>query len=490
MTTSILAGEPRLLIDGVLSEAASGKRYDNINPANEEVIGSTADATAEDMDRAIAAARRAFDTTDWATNHALRQRCLRQLHAAIVEEKEALRAELVAEAGSPVSATYMAQLDWPLEDGLLYPAQLIEDVLWEHGLPDTNTMGGINHRFIYKEAIGVVAAIIPWNFPFEVAINKIAPALAAGNAVILKPAPDTPWTATRIGRLVAEHTDMPAGVFNVVPTSDNKVAERLLTDPRIDMVSFTGSTAVGRLVAQLSGQTVKRTFLELGGKSAMIVLDDADFAATIPFSMMATMHAGQGCALPSRLLVPRSRYDEAVEIVTAVYGSIPYGDPTDMGTFCGPQANAKQHQRVLGYIEKGKSEGARVTVGGGRPAQFDRGYYVQPTVFADVDNGMTIAQEEIFGPVLAVIAFDDDDDAIRIANDSAYGLSGYLFGSDPQRLERIYRGIRSGTVNVNGGLFYGADAPFGGYKQSGNGRQGGHEGLEQYLETKTIGLRG
>ena len=191
----------------------------------------------------------------------------------------------------------MAQLDWPLEDGLLYPAQLIEDVLWERELPDTTTMGGINHRFIYKEAIGVVAAIIPWNFPFEVAINKIAPALAAGNAVILKPAPDTPWTATRIGRLVAEHTEIPAGIFNVVPTSDNKVAERLLTDPRIDMVSFTGSTAVGRLVSNLSGQTVKRTFLELGGKSAMIVLDDADFAATIPFSMMATMHAGQGLSL-------------------------------------------------------------------------------------------------------------------------------------------------------------------------------------------------
>ena len=489
MTTSVLAGEPRLLIDGVLSEAASGKRYDNINPANEQVIGSTADATAEDMDRAIAAARRAFDATEWATNRALRQRCLRQLHAAIVEEREALRAELVAEAGTPVSATYMAQLDWPLEDGLLYPAQLIENVKWESELPDTTMMGGINHRFIYKEAIGVVAAIIPWNFPFEVAINKIAPALAAGNAVILKPAPDTPWTATRIGRLVAEHTDMPAGIFNVVPTSDNKVAERLLTDPRIDMVSFTGSTAVGRLVAQLSGLTVKRTFLELGGKSAMIVLDDADFAATIPFSMMATMHAGQGCALPSRLLVPRSRYDEAVDIVTAVYGSIPYGDPTDMATFCGPQANAKQHQRVLGYIEKGKQEGGRVTVGGGRPAQFDRGYYVQPTVFADVDNSMTIAQEEIFGPVLAVIAFDDDDDAIRIANDSAYGLSGYLFGSDPQRLDKIYRSIRTGTINVNGGLFYGADAPFGGYKQSGNGRQGGHQGLEQYLETKTIGLR-
>jgi aldehyde dehydrogenase (NAD+) len=214
-------------------------------------------------------------------------------------------------------------------------------------------------------------------------------------------------------------TTVPPGVLNVVTISGNAVAQRLLTDPRVDMVSFTGSTAVGRLVAQQTAATIKRTFLELGGKSAMIVLDDADFAAAIPNSMMANMHAGQGCALPSRLLVPRSRYAEAVDIATAVFASIPYGDPTDPSTFCGPQANKKQHDRVLGYIEKGKQDGARVTVGGGRPAQFDRGYYVQPTVFADVDNAMTIAQEEIFGPVLAVIAFDDDDDAIRIANDSA-----------------------------------------------------------------------
>ena len=489
MTTSLQQGEARLLIDGALSEAASGARYDNINPATEEVIGFAADASAVDMDRAISAARRAFDTTAWATDHALRKRCLQQLHAALVDEKEALRAELIAEAGSPVVATHMAQLEWPIDDGFAYPIQLIDTFDWVRDLPTTDTLGGTNYRRVYKEPVGVVAAIIPWNFPFEVAVGKIAPALAAGNTIVLKPAPDTPWTSTRIGRIVAERTDIPPGVVNVVTTSDNTVAQRLLTDPRVDMVSFTGSTAVGRLVAQQTAATVKRTFLELGGKSAMIVLDDADFAAAIPNSMMATMHAGQGCALPSRLLVPRSRYAEAVDIVTEVFGSIPYGDPLDPSTFCGPQANKKQHDRVLGYIEQGKAEGARVTVGGGRPAHLDRGYFVQPTVFADVENTMTIAQEEIFGPVLAVIAFDDDDDAVRIANDSAYGLSGYLFGSSPERLEKVYRSIRSGTVNVNGGLFYGADAPFGGYKHSGNGRQGGIEGFEQYLETKTVGLR-
>ncbi|MCK0516773.1 aldehyde dehydrogenase family protein [Williamsia sp. DF01-3] len=488
-TAGVEHGEPRMLINGSLSEAASGARYDNINPATEEVIGTTADASAADMDRAIAAARTAFDTTDWSTNHSFRQHCLEQLHTALNEEKEQLRAELVAEAGTPVSVTYLAQLEWPLADAFAHPAQLISEFPWERDLPVTELFGGTNNRRVHKEAVGVVAAITPWNFPFEVAANKIAPALATGNTVVLKPAPDTPWSATRIGRLVAEKTDIPDGVLNVVTTSDNSVAQQLLTDPRVDLVSFTGSTGVGRLVAELGAPTLKRTFLELGGKSAIVVLDDADFEPAVQMSMVAAMHAGQGCALPSRLLVPRNRYDEAVELATAVFGSIAYGDPTNPGTFSGPQANKKQHERVLGYIEKGKQEGARVTVGGQRPPELERGYFVQPTVFADVDNSMAIAQEEIFGPVLAVIGFDDDDDAIRIANDSAYGLSGYLFGTSPERLDKVTRGIRTGSLNVNGAMFYGPDAPFGGYKQSGYGRQGGIEGFEQYLQTKSVGFR-
>lgn len=488
-TQGVEHGEPRMLIDGTLTEAASGARYDNINPATEEVIGATADAAAVDMDRAIAAARAAFDTTDWSTNRSFRKRCLEQLHRALNDEKEALRAELVAEAGTPVSITYLAQLDWPLADAFSYPARMIDEFPWQRELPATEIFGGTNIRRVHKEAVGVVAAITPWNFPFEVAANKIAPALATGNTVVLKPAPDTPWNATRIGRLVAEKTDIPAGVLNVVTTSDNSVAQQLLSDPRVDLVSFTGSTGVGRRVAQLAAATVKRTFLELGGKSAIIVLDDADFGPAVQSSMVATMHAGQGCALPSRLLVPRSRYDEAVELATAVFGSIPHGDPTDPATFCGPQANRKQHERVLGYIEKGEQEGARITVGGGRPPERERGYFVQPTVFADVDNSMAIAQEEIFGPVLAVVAFDDDDDAIRIANDSVYGLSGLLFGTSPERLDKVVRGVRTGSMNVNGGMFYGPDAPFGGYKQSGYGRQGGLEGFEQYLQTKSVGSR-
>jgi aldehyde dehydrogenase (NAD+) len=255
------------------------------------------------------------------------------------------------------------------------------------------------------------------------------------------------------------------------------------------MVSFTGSTAVGKRIVELSAPTLKRTFLELGGKNAMIVLDDADFAGVIPQSMIACMHAGQGCALPSRLLVPRSRYAEAVEIATATFGGIACGDPADPATFCGPVINARQRDRVLGYIRKGEQEGARITIGGGRPEHLPKGYYVQPTVFADVDNSMTIAREEIFGPVLAVIPFEDDRDAIRIANDSPYGLSGTIWGEDPDRVEAVARSVRTGTLMVNGGMFYGADSPYGGYKQSGLGRQNGREGFEEYLQTKVVGFR-
>ncbi|MFE4963840.1 aldehyde dehydrogenase family protein [Streptomyces sp. NPDC056660] len=488
-TRTTVQGESRMLVDGALVDAAGGAAYDNVNPASEEVLGRTADASAADMDRAVAAARRAFDETGWSTDHALRRRCLEQLHQALQEEKEAIRAEIVAEVGAPVLTTHMAQVEWPLSDGLRYPAGLIGDFAWERDLPDTETAGWTSHRKVVKEAVGVVAAIVPWNFPLEVAINKIGPALAAGNTVVLKPAPDTPWNATRLGRLAAERTDLPPGVLNVVPTADNRVAERLVTDPRVDLVSFTGSTGVGRRILELSAATLKRTMLELGGKSAMVVLDDADFAQVVPQSAVACMHAGQGCALTTRLLVPRSRYAEAVEIATATYARVPYGDPTDPANLAGPLINARQRERVLAYIAKGTAEGARITVGGGRPEHLKRGFYVQPTVFADVDNRMAVAQEEIFGPVLVVIPFDDDEDAVRLANDSRYGLSGSVYSGSAQRADRVARAVRSGTMNVNGGLFYGPDAPFGGYKQSGLGRQNGLEGLEGYLETKTIGFR-
>jgi aldehyde dehydrogenase (NAD+) len=477
-----------MLIDGTLLEANDGRTFENVNPATEEVLGVVADASAADMDRAIAAARRAFDTTDWSTNHALRKRCIEQLQAALEDERELIRAELVAEVGTPVLLTYGPQLDTPLSDGLLWPASQIDEFVWERDLPEGTAFGMRSWRRVVKEPMGVVAAITPWNYPFEILVNKLGQALATGNTVVVKPAPDTPWSATRFGRLIAERTEIPAGVVNVVPSSDHLLGEQLVEDPRVDVISFTGSTATGRRIMEKGAPTLKRLFLELGGKSASIVLDDADFPSTLAMAWAAACaHGGQGCAMQTRLLLPRSRYDEGIEIVTEGFKTVPYGDPADASNFMGPLISSKQRDRVLGLIKTGVDEGARLVLGGGRPAHLPKGWYVEPTLFADVDNAMTIAQQEIFGPVLVVIPYEDDDDAVRIANDSPYGLSGGVTSATEERALSVARRIRAGTLSVNGGIWYGADSPFGGYKASGVGRQNGLEGFEQYLETKTYG---
>jgi aldehyde dehydrogenase (NAD+) len=477
-----------MLIDGQLVEAASGKRFDNINPATEEVLGPVADGGAEDMRRAIAAARRAFDESDWSTNRARRKHCLEQLQDALEAEREAIRAELVAEVGAPIALTYGPQLDVPLAEGLRWPAKLIDEFAWERDLGEAVMMGMRSRRYVWKEPVGVVGAIIPWNFPFEITINKLGQMLATGNTTVIKPAPDTPWNATRLGRLIADRTDIPPGVVNVVTSSDHLVGEELVVDPRVDMISFTGSTATGRHVMEKGAPTLKRLFLELGGKSATVVLDDADLGAVLPAAKGVCMHAGQGCAMQTRLLVPRARYDEAIELLKAIYEKVPYGDPTEMRTLCGPVISAKQRDRVMGYIQKGIQEGARLVVGGHRPAHLPTGYYVEPTLFADVDNSMTIAQEEIFGPVLVVIPHNGDEDAIRIANDSSYGLSGGVHSGSLDRALAVARRLRTGGVGLNGGVGYGPDVPFGGYKSSGVGRQNGIEGFAQYLETKSIAV--
>jgi aldehyde dehydrogenase (NAD+) len=482
--------ESRMLIDGKLVEAEGGRTYDNVNPATEEVIGAVADATAADMERAIAAARRAFDETDWSTNHELRKRCLQQLHDALAEQREALRAQIVAEVGAPMALTFAIQQDSCIDD-MQWDIDLIDRYEWEHELGVHEFFGMHSNRLVVKEPIGVVAAITPWNFPFMLNLSKITPALAAGCTVVLKPAPDTPFSATWIGRLAAECTDLPPGVLNVVTASDPaEVAETLTGSDLVDMVSFTGSSAIGKRITERSAANLKRVFLELGGKSANIVLDDADFESALAGSAMVCIHSGQGCAITTRLLLPRSRYDEGVALVQAAFEAFSYGDPTDFANMAGPLINAKQRERVLGYIERGKAEGARCLVGGGPATQFDKGYYVQPTLFVDVDPDSTIAQEEIFGPVLAVIPYEDDDDAVRIANNSRYGLSGAVVSASLDRALGVARRVRTGTMSVNGGQWFGPDSPFGGYKESGTGREHGVAGFEEYLETKTIGLPG
>ncbi|MEE3849588.1 aldehyde dehydrogenase family protein [Gordonia sp. LSe1-13] len=485
--------ESRLLIGGALVSATDAAVYDNLSPATGLVLGTAAAAGAEDMNRAIGAARRAFDETDWSTNRQLRKRCLDQFQSAIESEKEDLREELVAEVGCPLMSTSDAQLDWPLAGALSYPTSLIDDFEWERALDGDGLFGARNARTVVKEPAGVVAAITPSNYPIEVILNKLGPALASGNTVVLKPDPNTPWNAARLGRLIAEKTDFPAGVVNVVTTPDNEVAGLLAMDPRVDLVSFTGSTAVGRRLMQSGAATMKRTFLELGGKSAMIVLDDADPSKVTMGAVGACSHAGQACAVNSRLLVHHSLFDEVVANVAAAYQMLPVGDPADPNTFVGPVISAAQKERILAALRQARSDGAEFCTGGleppDLPAHLQRGHFVAPTVITGVDNSAAIAQHEIFGPVLVIMPFTDDDDAVRIANDSAFGLAGSILSASNERGLGIARRIRTGALGVNGGMFYGADAPFGGYKNSGVGRQCGIEGFAQYLETKTIGVR-
>jgi aldehyde dehydrogenase (NAD+) len=480
--------ESRMMIDGKLVHGQAGT-FTNINPANEDVLGEVADASKADMNRAIDAARRSFDESDWSTNHQLRKRCLEQLHEAIESELEELREELIREVGCPRAVTYGAQLDAPLEDGLKYPARLIETFPWETDLGDAfvSLTGRNTRRVVWHEPVGVVGAIVPWNFPFEVTINKLAQALAAGNTLVLKPAPNTPFNATRLGRLIAEKADIPAGVVNVVTASDHFVGEELTISPKVDMISFTGSTVVGKRIMEKGAATMKRLFLELGGKSATIVLEDADFNTACLIGIGPLMHAGQGCAAPTRLLLPRSRYDEGVAILKGIYENISAGDPQDPGTLCGPVISAKQQERILGYIRKGVDEGATMTVGSTEPPkEFDKGFWVSPTLFTDVDNSMTIAQQEIFGPVLVVIPYEDEDDAVRIANDSVYGLAGNVMSNSLDRSLAVARRLRAGFIGLNGTAGYGADVPFGGYKDSGVGRQNGLVGFCQYTEVKSV----
>ncbi|PWN03716.1 aldehyde dehydrogenase [Nocardioides silvaticus] len=483
-STDVTTPLAQQLIDGKLVAASDGSSYPILNPATGEEIGRAPDGTAADVDAAVAAARRAFDETGWSTDLALRVRCLRQLHQALLDDADAFRALTTAEVGMPGFMMGAAGFDVPVE-GLKWVTDLAETYEFETDLGVAAPMGIPSRRTVRREPVGVVAAITPWNVPTQINLAKVGPALAAGCTVVLKPAPDTPWVAAELGRLVAEHTDIPAGVFNVVTPSSNEVAAQLTVDPRVDMVSFTGSTAVGKAIMAAAAPTLKKVFLELGGKSAAIALDDADVAAVAGGTAFAAcIHAGQGCAITTRLVVPRDRYEEAVQVAAATMESIGATDPADPNAICGPVISPAQRDRVASYFDIAREEGGTFATGGSVIDQ--PGNWVQPTVVAGLDNSSRLAQEEIFGPVLVVIPHDGDDDAVRIANDSAYGLSGSVDSASLERAKAVAARIRTGTLAVNGGVWFSPDAPFGGYKQSGLGREMGVAGFEEYLETKTI----
>lgn len=481
--------DANLYIDGVIRQANGGKTYDNVGPWTGEVVGKAADASREDVEAAIVAARRAFDQTEWSTNHGHRLDLMTRYRDLLFANQAKLVEIVRHEAGSAMGAAFSAQVAGALE-GASDLVSIFPSIQWREDRGRRRQYGADTDRMILRESVGVVGAITPWNVPLYVNLAKVFSALLAGCTVILKPAPETPLAGAVLGEF-AHEIMFPAGVFNVVTSSEPAMAgELLVTDPRVDLITFTGSTAIGKRIMEKGAATLKRVFLELGGKSPNIILDDAPNFATTVMRSIVTYHAGQGCAISTRLLVPRSCYEEALGALKQAYAEFAakWGDFNDPTQVMGPVISKRQLERVAGYIELGKKEGARLLAGGNVHTDKGGGFFVEPTCFVDVTNNMRIAREEIFGPVLVVIPYDNDDDAVRIANDSDYGLSGVVFSGDNERALRVAKRIRTGSVSINGGMCIAPDLPFGGYKSSGIGREWGREGIEEYLETKTIGI--
>ncbi len=478
---------PKLLIDGQLVEARSGRTFANIDPYYETEIGQTPDAGIEDVDAAATAAQRAFEDTSWSKDPAFRVRCLGQLRESMQRHIEELREILIAEVGCPSFMTNYFQLNDPIDEMTDW-MELAETYAFERHLPPHPAMLSPNERLLIKEPWGVAALITPYNYPIQQLIYKLGPALAAGNTAIIKPSPLTPWTANFVGKLVVEETDIPAGVVNVITSSEAAVSEALVAHPYVEMISFTGSTAVGKRIMATAAERVKKVALELGGKSATIALDDADIETVVRFNVpRMARHSGQGCTNLTRLLLPRAKYDMGVELAADLAGKIIWGNPRNPDTHMGPQISATNQQRVLQHIEKARAEGGRVVAGGGVPEAAETGYFVEATVIADVDPDSSIAQEETFGPVLAVIPYDTEDEAVAIANNSLFGLSGAVYSATDERAMAVAKRVRTGTMDVNGATWFARDTPFGGMKQSGLGREWGMAGFEDFLDTRVIG---
>jgi betaine-aldehyde dehydrogenase len=473
----------RLYIGGELVSPSGTAKIEVRSPANGELVGTVPDGTTADIDRAVAAAREAFDRGPWPRMApGERADALGRLNEQLSLRSEELAQVIASEVGSPITFALQVQAISPTMV-LGYYADLARTFAFDE-LRD----GVLGKSWVLREPVGVVGAIIPWNVPLFVAILKLAPALAAGCTVVLKPPPETPLFAYLLAEAI-EAAALPKGVVNIV-AAGREVGEHLVRHPGVDKVSFTGSTVAGRKIGAICGELLRPVTLELGGKSAAILLDDVDLAPQLaellPFAMM---NSGQACIAQTRILASRTRYAEVVDALTEEVRRQKLGDPFDPETFCGPLIAERQRARVEGFIAQGREQGARVTIGGGRPRapELAKGWYVEPTVFADVDNAMTIAQEEIFGPVLAVIPYDDEDDAVRIANASRYGLAGSVWTKDHARGLAIARRVRTGTFTVNGCTLDFA-TPFGGYKESGLGRELGPEGLASFTEVKSVNM--
>jgi aldehyde dehydrogenase (NAD+) len=476
-TAAELQVHDKVFIGGEWVEPEGSETLDVINSTSEETMGTIPACTPADADRAVGAARDAFES--WSqTSREERAGYLSAIAAGLGERSDEVAATIAQELGMPLTLSKIIQAGLPTGQFAAMPA-LMEEVAWEEEIGNSRVL---------REPVGVLGAITPWNYPLNQIAAKVAPALAAGCTVVLKPSEVVPLNAFILAEVI-EAADLPAGVFNLVTGTGPVVGEAIAGHPGVDMVSFTGSTRAGRRVSELASATVKPVAMELGGKSPNVILDDADLSRAIPDGVgKCYLNSGQTCSALTRMLVPGEKLAEAEQIAAQAAEAFTPGDPFEESTRLGPLVSDIQRERVRGYIEKGETEGAKLITGGATPpGGLDRGYFVRPTVFSEVTPEMTIAQEEIFGPVLAIQPYEDEDDAVRIANDSVYGLAGGVWSADQDRAIGVAKRVRTGQIEINGGA-YNPLAPFGGYKQSGHGRENGRYAIEELLQVKSLQL--